>query len=263
MNGKPYVGVTGPTKVEEVEAIVGGFDNSNYSMTSLHIPMIGFLASYKTLNREPTQNRRYPKITELSELINVAHKKTFTMIHYNSREQQTLAEQLEKLFDGIYQDNLCRAVQLNIVYPDLYQLEVIKKRMPDLQIVFQASRRVLEENSLETISQKIKKYESFIDYVLIDPSGGKGKEFDLEKSVQVYGELKEKIPKATIGFAGGFIGENVIPRVTTLMKTIHNSDFCIDAEGGLRDKISDVYGDDLFNAKKVGKYIGAASMVLP
>lgn len=78
---KAYVGITGPTTVKEVKDICNEFSQAGYHAKSVmgnsrgnstktsHIPMLGFLVSYKTLSGQPTQNRRYPPVCELSELL--------------------------------------------------------------------------------------------------------------------------------------------------------------------------------------------------
>ncbi len=254
---KCYIGITGPASKYEVISIVNEFEKAGFNLKSKHIPMLGFLISYKTLNGQISDNKRYPKFYELKNLIEVSNKKVFPMIHYNSRDKDSLHEQVERLFDGLYKDNLCRAVQLNIIYPPVDELMRIKKKMPDLQIVFQASSTMLKPD----LVNRIKEYGFLIDYVLIDPSGGKGREFNLEKSVKIYNQFKEKT-NYMIGFAGGFNGENVSRRVSDLINVIGNDDFFIDAEGGLRDKISNAYGDDLLNISKVSKYLSEAAKVL-
>ncbi len=262
MKAKPYIGITGPTTVGEVNSINREFASAGYSMHSRHIPMIGFLVSLKTLGGQPTQNRRYPRITDLRNLVKSTDGKSFTTIHYNSNDQTTLAKQLEEIFYELYPDNLCRAVQLNIVYPNKEEIEKAKREMPDLKIIFQASHRIIEGKAPNEVAENIRRYGSLIDYVLIDPSGGKGREFDIEPSVNLYEELRSVLPKVTIGLAGGFTGDNVATRARDLIAKIGNSDFSIDAEGGLRDKVTDAYGDDLFNRSKVGRYIKAAASVL-
>ena len=47
-----------------------------------------------------------------------------------------------------------------------------------------------------------------------------------------------------------------------ILQQIGESDFCIDAEGGLRDKITSAYGDDLLNIDKVRGYLQSDSSVL-
>jgi phosphoribosylanthranilate isomerase len=260
---KPYVGITGPVRVDEVEAIAQEFGNAGYSMRSTHLPMLGFLVSLKTLRRQPTPNRRYPSIDTLPDLLAQAGTRIFAMIHYNSNEMHTLSDQVSEIFKDVYKEGLCRSIQLNIVGPDITHVGAIMNRFPDMKIVFQASRKVMDGRTPEQVANVISKYGSSIHYVLIDPSGGRGLEFNIENSVRLYEELRSKAPRLTVGFAGGFTGSNVAEKVSQLKARINGDGFCIDAEGGLRDKITNAYGDDLLNIGKVRDYLAGASQVLP
>ena len=259
MQPEPYIGITGPVSIKEVEDICKEFSNAEINMISSHSPMLGFLVSYKTLSNQPTENRRYPLVKELPDLLKATNYEVLTMIHYNSKEMSTLADQIAKIFEfgGVYQDDLCTALQLNVVWPDIDQVAKIKNQFPDMQIVFQASHKATADKTPEEIAERIKKYGNSLDYVLIDPSGGRGIEFDLDSSVALYSELKKQTPNLRVGFAGGFTGENVAPRIKELTKRLGEDNFCIDAEGGLRDKITEAYGDDLLNIEKVRKYLQA------
>lgn len=261
MKPKAYVGITGACDETEVDFLVKESYDVGYSMNSPHTPMLGFLASLKTLNGEFTKNRRYPQINKIPALLNKA-RTVFSMLHYNSREQSTLADQVSKLFENAYSSNLCRALQLNIVWPDVQQVKLIKDKFPDMRIVFQLSDNAMKEKSANEIIAGIEKYGGSLDYVLIDPSGGRGIEFDIDSSTAIYTSLASKFPGTTLGFAGGFTGNNVEERVQKLVKVTGSSDFCIDAEGGLRDKLSQDYGDDLLNANKAKNYLKSASTVL-
>lgn len=131
-----------------------------------------------------------------------------------------------------------------------------------MQIVFQASHKTMGGKTPTQIIQRIRAYGDSINYVLIDPSGGRGLEFDLDSSVILYSKLKERCPNLIIGFAGGFTGENVSLKTRKLIERLGDNSFCIDAEGGLRNKITSVYGDDLLDIKKVRKYLQSASSIL-
>lgn len=262
MNAKPYVGITGPVNVQETKDICKEFSDAGYSMVSSHIPMLGFLVSYDTLNGQKIQNRRYPPTNALPELFKATNGRVLTMVHYTSKELDTLSNQVAKIFDGVYKNGLCRAIQLNIVWPDIEQVSKIKKQYPDMQIVLQVSHKAMDGKTPNQITKRIRDYGDLISYVLIDPSGGRGIPFNLKSSVAIYFEIKEKCPNLTIGFAGGFNGENVVPRLKEILKQVENDKFCIDAEGGLRDKITSEYGDDLLNIEKVKKYIQSASLIL-
>lgn len=262
MAAKAYVGITGPVNVQETIDICGEFFKAGYTLETSHIPMLGFLISYKTLNGQPTPNRRYPPVSALSELLQATEGKVLTMIHYNSKEMDSLSDQVAQIFDGIYEKGLCRAIQLNIVWPDLSQVAKIKEQYPEMQIVFQASHTAMDGKTPTQITTGIKTYGNLISYALIDPSGGRGIPFDLESSVAIYSELREQCPDLTIGFAGGFTGENVAPRLKEILQQIGEINFCIDAEGGLRDKITSAYGDDLLNLGKVKGYLQSTALVL-
>ncbi|MEK6970038.1 MAG: hypothetical protein AABW48_06450 [Nanoarchaeota archaeon] len=259
---KPYIGITGPVNVQETREICREFSEAGYSIDAPHIPMLGFLVSYKTLNGQPTSNRRYPPVSTLSELLQATEGKVLTMIHYNSKERDSLSNQVAQIFDGIYETGLCKAIQLNIVWPDLSQVAKIKEQHPEMQIVFQASHTAMDGKTPNQIATGVKTYGDSISYVLIDPSGGRGMPFDLESSVAIYSELREQCPALTVGFAGGFTGENVASRLKEILQQIGESNFCIDAEGGLRDKITSAYGDDLLNLKKVREYLQSTASVL-
>jgi len=259
---KPYVGVTGPVTAQETKDICREFSQAGYTMEISHIPMLGFLVSYKTLCGQPTQNRRYPLVNTLSDLLRATDQKVLTMVHYNSKEINTLSNQVAQIFDGIYEEGLCGAIQLNIVWPDINQVAKIKELYPEMQIVFQASHHAMDGKKANQVAEGIKMYGNSLSYVLIDPSGGRGLEFELDSSVVLYSELKEKCPDLTIGFAGGFTRENVTPRVKALIERLGKDGFCIDAEGGLRDKMTLDYGDDILNMKKVRGYLQGVSSVL-
>jgi hypothetical protein len=262
MKVKPYVGITGPVTVQETKDICREFSQAGYSMGGSHIPMLGFLVSYKTLNNKPTNNRRYPLINTLPDLLKATEGQVLTMIHYNSKEIDSLSNQITEIFSDIYENGLCKALQLNIAWPDIYQVEKIKKNYPKMQIVFQASHKVMDTKTPKQIVNGIKDYKDLISYVLIDPSGGRGTSLDVKLANEIYLELNEKCPNLRVGFAGNFNGENVASRTKDIIQNIGRNDFCIDSESGLRDKISSAYGDDLLNIQKVSDYLKGSSHFL-
>ena len=265
MTAKAYIGVTGSVTVLETVDICKAFSEAGYSLNTPHIPMLGFLVSYKTLTGELMKNRRYPAVNSLPKLLEATAGSVLTMVHYNSNEGSSLAEQVARIFAdkvNIYENGLCRALQLNIVWPGPTQTAKIKEQFLNMQIVLQASNKAMSGKNHRQIAEKIQQYADTIDYVLIDPSGGKGLEFNIDSSVAVYSQLREQCPDLCIGFAGGLTSENVSSRITELISRVGENSFCIDAEGGLRDKITAHYGDDLLNIRKVQSYLQSASLVL-
>ena len=262
---KPYVGVTGFTSTEEVKRGLDKFHDSGFKMTwdrkysrSSHWPMMGFLVSYKTLNKRPTENQRYPSIDKIPALLEAAENKVLTTIHYNSREKD-LADQISQVFKDIY-PNLCSAVQLNVVWPDIGQINLIKKRHPKMKIIFQANKGVLNSPHKKR-HHRIKPYLDVVDYVLIDPSGGRGQKIGLEDQLDFFTWLRNT-KKIVPGIAGGLKSSNVYEVIQEMKNQTGTLNFCIDAEGGLRDKLGKGFGNDVLNIKKLGDYVRRASGIL-
>lgn len=263
MKPKPYVGITGPVNDEESEFICDEFHRAGYTMESPHIPMLGFLVSSKTLNGQKTQNRRYPPIESLADMLEKSGD-VLTMIHYNSRDIQSLDEQVSRIFihDEIYDRDLCRSLQLNIPWPEPRQIKTMIEEFPEMKIVFQVSKGIINGKKPHEIASGLTDYGNCISYCLIDPSGGEGKPFNIESSSAIYSEIKKQCPYITQGFAGGLSGNNAIYVINELKEKTGTSGFSIDAEGGLRDKITKEYGDDILNRLKVKFYLSSASSVL-
>lgn len=258
MKPQPYVGVTGCVNNQEVEGVLKEFLESGYSMCGKHKPMLGFLLSYKTLNGESTDNLRYPYLEDVPDMVDSSY--VFNMIHYNSRHIDSLAEQVASIFYWIYPK--CHALQLNIPWPCVKQVGKIKERFPDMSIVFQASQKAMENRSRNEIVHGLREYGDSLSYVLIDPSGGRGKPFDVDNSLALFLELRSSFPELAIGFAGGLNSENVAGVLEQVVGRLGDSDFCIDVESGVRDKITDDYGNDLLNLKKVKSYLRSSYDVL-
>jgi len=262
MKSKPYVGVTGPVSKEEVLSICNLFEDFGFYDNSSVRPMVGILASYKTLNKIRIENKRYPELRLISELTKEMKSGTFRTIHYNTRDFESLAEQISRLIYSPYHKRSLDGIQLNMIYPPINQIEKIKKEFPKLEIIFQANSGVLNSGSEKEVAKSIKNYNGLIDYILIDASGGKGENLNIQYSTNLANEIKYLNPNINIGFAGGFKGSNAKANCRNLISKCENFSFSIDAEGGLRDKLSEKYGDDLLNMNKVKEYIQSVSSIL-
>jgi len=261
MDSKPYVGVTGLASIGEVKKVTREFEDAGFDRNSSHVPMIGFLVSSQTLQGRQTSNRRYPEISLVPKLLQESGEGVFRTIHYTTRDQETLYDQVEQLLDGPYEERLCQGLQLNMTFPPVPQIGKIKRRFPQLEIIFAANKGVISSGFPNHVAQRMGVYQGAIDYVLIDPSGGRGEELKVEKSVRVAKEIRKKGPRAMLGFAGGLTGENVYDTCFSLRQNLGGDSFCIDAEGGLRNKLSDEWGDDILDIRKVRVYLQEAARV--
>lgn len=260
MKERPYIGVTGATTKEEVSHLVKTFKNNGFTMDSFHIPMVGILVSHATLRGESVQNRRYPAFANVLGLLQLSAGSALNTIHYNARELEYLYYHLAVIFNkGIYGENICRAVQLNIPWPEVKQLRRIKDEKPDLKIIMQLSSRSLKDRTPEEVVKLFEKYCGIAEYALIDTSGGRGEPFDQNVVVPYYLTLQAAYPNLSLGVAGGLSGENVIEKCREFSILVGTENFSIDAEGKLRDQLSPKYGDDTYNPRKVESYLKQAA----
>ena len=257
-----YIGITGVSSIGEVREVKNIVDQ--LKRASLLPPdkkvMLGYLVSHKTLNSMPTENRRYPLFKDLPEMLEAAGDNIFTMIHYNSRELDTLTEQVSKIFDfkDIYAKDLCKAFQLNMAWPDPKAIENIKSSYPEIMFVLSLTKDAISGNTPAQILEKTEQYHGLADYILIDSSGGQGKPFDIDQSADIYRALRNHFKTEKIVFAGGFGSDNISRRLEMLIPELGTADFSIDAEKGVRIPLSKKYGDDLFSAENIEKYLTSA-----
>lgn len=132
-------------------------------------------------------------------------------------------------------------------------------RYPHKKIVLQIGRDALD------ITDKIKIlglevylsfYEGLVDYVLFDPSGGKGKPFNIKEMVHCLNAAKECLKGVCLGVAGGLSAETL----NNLQSIAWDfPDISIDAEGRLRNENdhldinrAELYIKDAFEVLKEG-----------
>ncbi|MFC1686586.1 hypothetical protein ACFLZS_01495 [Patescibacteria group bacterium] len=255
MVGKPYIGVTGITTREQALGIFSYFQPPQGLNRLL---MLGVLVSETTLQgKENKYPNRYPKIGEIGEIF-FPGEDLLNLVHYHNRTENTadLCEQLSRItkLAGPYFNGF----QLNITWPPVSELIKFHKREPFKFIVFQVNNGVMDsvKHNPYSLESRIKEEyidgnSGLIDYILLDPSGGQGKRFDLNKTLQTIEVLRElNLPLVV---AGGLRPGNLfelLPGVCSVYP-----DISIDAEGGLRDNPKTT--DDL-NLSKVHKYINTA-----
>lgn len=263
---KPYIGVTGATKKKEVDHLLETIAFAGISKETNHIPMIGFLVSQKTLFDQGwsvfSSNLRYPLALSLPNLLRRSVDFAFNTVHYNTQDKTTLKEQIEVLLKGLRGEGLCHGIQFNIAWPEVDQLKAIKDKNPDLALIFQLSNKAMKGKSQEELLFLLSIYKNIVSYVLVDPSGGRGVSFAEKEIAPIVSSFQKEFPEITIGVAGGFTGENVEERIKSLTQKLGNNNFSIDAEGGLRDKITKNYGDDIYSREKVEGYIKNAAKTL-
>lgn len=223
---KPYIGITGFMSLSDALHVLNAIPaNAN------RLVMIGVLASLKTMrgiqNKWPN---RYPAMDRIASIF-PDHPSALNLIHYNTKEKETLGDQLVAMteFGGANMQGF----QLNIAWPALDVLAEYKKAYPAKQIVLQVGGHAFEmvNHSPEQLAARVAEYDEVAEYVLLDPSGGYGKPFDPECARDYLLALEAKNFGMRLGVAGG-LSPTTLDLVEPLAREFPQ--LSIDAEGRLR-----------------------------
>ena len=246
MNHNPYIGVTGFMSRSEVLETLNQLPETDRAI------MIGVLASQKTLEgQKPGQPKRYPKIEQIADIF-VGDSKALNLVHYNTRDQSTICDQLIQLSD--LSGKHCNGIQLNIAWPDPSQIRAFRTFHPNLTLVLQVGKQAFEmvENSTSDLAQKVLEYQGYIDRILIDFSGGQGKIVDTKMITQCLTAITALNLNIGLGIAGGLCSD-ALKRIEIL--TAFFPSLSIDAEGRLRTT------NDNLDLKKVHRYLDQAAII--
>ena len=240
---KPYIGVTGFMNRDEVRAALEVVPADSDRQL-----MVGVLMSLKTLrgqtNRWPG---RYPEREAVSEIF-VDDPKTLNLIHFSTDESLTLSLQLNQLLE-IGGPNL-DGFQLNMVWPSIGDLEDFSEAYPNLTLILQIGVRAIKEvGSTEAFAEMVGHYVPTISGILLDPSGGRGREFNPNEVIP-YLRAARQYPTLGLGVAGG-LGPSSLSTLETLQFAFPH--ISIDAESRLRKSLP----DDL-DREKVRSYLTQA-----
>ncbi|MFH0987851.1 MAG: hypothetical protein V1763_00580 [Parcubacteria group bacterium] len=225
-NLKPYIGITGfmsPDEVERIMNVVRIDGNRNL--------MVGVLASSKTLhgfkNKYPG---RYPSVRRIKDIF-FQRPAMLNLIHYSTDAPETLAAQLGKLMQ--WGGNKVHGFQLNVAWPSVAEIREHKRRYPATTIVLQVGKHAMElvDSSPNACAERVAQYDGVVDYVLIDPSGGRGEPLSVVTARDYLSAIRNHGIKMGLVVAGGLCAAT-LSRIKPLIKEF--PDLSIDAEGRLR-----------------------------
>lgn len=233
MRPKSYIGITGFKTREQVEAVL-----TAHPADSDFLVMIGVLANDRSIHGEAIKNpRRFPTKADLGKAF-IKHPKALNLVHFNTGKPSKL---LDDMFLALHLAGPdCHGLQLNIAWP----IERVLKDFHRLgqsdwckTIVLQCGKKALNEigwSSLRLV-ERLKRYEGLIDYVLIDPSGGGGQEFDPNFACACFGAIGRVLPDVGLGIAGGLNAESFDRLLHPVLGAFPGLRFSTDTETGVRN----------------------------
>jgi len=231
---KPSVGITGYKLDLEVNTLADVYKENGFT-SGPYTAMFGFLCNSRQLDLQKYSGPRNPAIVDLEGLISSVPKWAMPFIHFDTREPLRLKDDVIYLLFLIrqYENHTCQGLQLNVEWPRPKDIDAISEFDPGLEFVLQIEDKPYLD--MKYLAYRAKEYHGLVDYCLIDPSRGAGKDFEVERAVELMHLCQESLPDAVIGIAGGFDGTNVEARIKTI-KQCYDKPFFIDAEGKLRDR---------------------------
>lgn len=251
---KPYVGVTGFMSKDEIIRIMSVFPEE-----SNRLLMAGILASTITLNGGKPERffGRYPDVSNISKIV-VPNRQVFNVIHFNdkTKDDVKILDQLVELTK--HAKGKLDGFQLNISWPSPHIINPFVATFSYVKIILQIGSGAFKAVDSDPVkmAKKIRDdYGKGISYVLIDPSGGTGKEFDTEMVLACLRALEKYCdPSTGFGIAGGLSYDNMDKLLAPIVKEFPN--ISIDAEGKLRNKETDT-----LNIERAVQYVGQANKI--
>lgn len=220
---RPYIGVTGFMSSSEVAAVLSVVpEKSRYSL------MVGVLASGKTLlGGQGKWPGRYPPVEKIGDIF-LSDPRVVNLVHIATADRANLSEQLQNVL--ALGGPCLHGIQLNISWPNPGDLEAVAKR--NVRLILQVGGKALEQSqSVIGFCELLGAYDGLITDVLIDPSGGAGKPFDMETARTRLTILRENFPQ--FGFVvGGGLSAETVGEIAPLVAAFPG--LSIDAEGRLR-----------------------------
>jgi phosphoribosylanthranilate isomerase len=246
---KNYIGMTGITEEKQLFGIDSIFRNGKFPNQN-HDIMIGILISPRNLDKTWFSSR-YPNIWEIKNILQSLYKKEkykdfFNTLHIDEKANSNWEYCLELLINKI--GIIPKGIQVNVKHPKVKDIKRLSERFPETQIIFQYSGDFLNKDIKEAMKD-LSVYTKYIDYVLIDPSRGRGLELNSNLALKHFIQIKKDFNHLNVALAGGFNHKNIRDYVKAFKASLDSFDFSLDIESGVRDN------DDKLDLIKFESYI--------
>lgn len=240
----PYIGVTGFTKLNEVQSALNAFPPTSNAFPYCvgRQLMVGVLATWKSLRGIPMKPKWAKQTADPNSIrdLFLDDRRVVNLVHYSTEEGQedSLLSDMLKIHE-LAGPNF-HGLQLNVAWPPWKALSEYRYRVGEScrRIVLQVSQKAVEMagGTPERVAEKVCLYIGLIDDVLLDPSGGQGKPFGINHAREFLSAVAYGWGIG-LGIAGG-LGPDSLDLVEPLIQEF--PDLNIDAQGRLRNAENDL-----------------------
>lgn len=255
----PYIGITDFTHFQQVLMMQRTFHEyrPKDSKRMLHV---GVMMSYKTLHEIPTKwTKAFPSKETVADIF--SSDETYNCLHYadygyDQKLWGSLVHAIQWGGTGM------RALQLDMVWPDPGQVaHAVHLSRKNIEVILQVGRKAFEEigDDPRLLVERLRDYRdrATIHRVLLDKSGGEGREMDAEALLPFARAIRENLPELGLVVAGG-LGPETMSLVEPIVREF--PDVSIDAQGKLRPSGSAL---DPIDWHMAGTYLFEALKRLP
>lgn len=251
----PYVGITGfmdSTESAHALRVFGSPSGTfNYKL------MVGVLASARSVRGEEKRfANRYPSLRKIPSIFPNSNQ-SIGLIHYSTDYPNCLYQDMQALAEHCAHNPGFHGFQLNMNWPNVDDLKRWKNESlvgRTLVLSITSSCMHLAGNQPDVVAELVaKSYHGLVDYILLDPSGGRGQVFDLPTMLGYLRAFAQVGIIENLVVAGGLSSTNLV-----LARAIAGEfpGISIDAERKLRNQ------DDNLDLGESTYYLNAAKNVL-
>ena len=229
---KSYVGVTGFMNLSEVTSALSVFPRSSTRQL-----MVGVLVSWKSLRGirlKPRWRKQFPNPHSISDLF-IRDSRILNLVHYSTEEgeESSILKDLLKIHQYAGLD--FHGFQINIPWPEIRLMDEYRMAMGcDYRLILQIGQEAMEmvDRSPQKVVEMLCRYVGIIDGILLDPSGGLGRQFNPTRARELLTAIIDQGWDLKLGVAGG-LGPDSLYLVESLISEFPG--LIIDAQGRLRN----------------------------
>lgn len=241
IHSEPYISITGFTSPEQVKRILAIPYEKVMDPKMNHLLGVGVMMSYKTLHGLPTKwAAAFPPKKLIAEIF-IDHPDVYNVLHYADYDDVSTADDFRRALS--YAGSNVNAVQFDMIWPNAHHINealgrIGKGRHP-IKVILQVGRKAMArfDDDIERIIGALKLYRDLdcLDYVLLDKSGGEGKEMDSELLLSYHRAIRRHFSreKLQIVVAGGLGPESIMRLLAPFRRDDTYLDISIDAQGKL------------------------------